>query len=128
MGENHQEEAIGEGLMDSLRLCARSVADRERRRALLVDAAQCDNARDDIERQDCEEGEHHQAAKRVVSEVSRPPTSRKAGQVGGHRGWRDRKAGESRISRPHEAPKDAENDQTCDRHARADVNIKAAAR
>ncbi len=92
MAEYHQEECVGEGLMNSLRCRAHSVADRESRRALLVDAAQRHDSRDDVERQNGEKGEHHQAAERVVSEVSGPPASDKPGQVGGDRGWRERKA------------------------------------
>ena len=92
MAADHREESVGEGLMDALRRFARRVGRRERHWALLVDAAERDDAGHEDERQDRQQGQRHQAAERVVSEVAGAVTGQEASQIGADRRWRDGKA------------------------------------
>ena len=62
---------------------ARLAGDRERQRTLLINAAQHYDARRDIERENRQEREHHDAAKRVVSKIDGVTTSLEFLDIGG---------------------------------------------
>src|ERR1700722_19603230 len=111
MAANQSEETISESLMESLRRLAYVVGRHECQRALLVDAAQGDDAGHHGKDENREDGKRHQAAEWIVSPVSRSPTDDQPGELGIDRGEVNGKAVKSRIGRTHKAPQHAKGDE-----------------
>ena len=124
MTANQGEETVSERLMESLRRLACVVGRHEGQGALLVDAAQGDDAGQHGKSENREERKRHQAAKRIVSPVSGAAAGHKPGEVGVDRGELNGKAGKPRVGRTHEAPENAKGDETSNGGACRDVDVQ----
>ena len=112
--DNHHEENVSKNLMNRTQRRARLVGDRERQRTLLINAAQRYDARRDIERENRQEREHHDAAKRVVSKIDGVTTSLEFLDIGGDCRRRKGETREPRVCRAGKAPYDAKDKKTSD--------------
>ena len=124
MTRDQREETRSESQMDSLRCLACNVRRCKSQGPLLVDATQGDDAGHHGKRDNHEEGKHHQTAQWIVSPISRAAACDKPGEVGVDRVELNGKAGKPRIGRPYKAPQNAKGDETCNRAACRDVNIR----
>src|SRR5580704_19310448 len=124
MAANQGEKNISERLMESLRRLACVVGRRKGQWALLVDAAEGDDAGHHGKTENREESKRHQAAERIVSQVSGAPAGHKPGKVLVDRDSLNGKAREPRIGRTHKSPKHAKGDEASNGGACRDVNIQ----
>jgi hypothetical protein len=75
-----------------------------------------------------EESKRHQAAERIVSQVSGAPAGHKPGKVLVDRDALNGKAGEPRIGRTHKSPQNAKGDETSNDGACRDVDVQHVSR
>src|SRR5580693_8028021 len=128
MAANQGEKNISERLMESLRRLACVVGRHKGQWALLVDAAQGDDAGHHGKSENREESKRHQAAERIVSQVSGAPAGHKPGKVLVDRDSLNGKAGKSRIGRTHKAPQHAKGDEASNGGACRDVDVQPVSR
>ena len=128
MAANQDEETVSERLVESLRRLACVVGRHKGQWALLVDAAQGDDAGHHGKSENRQERKRHQAAKRIVSPVSRAAAGHKPDEVGVDRGELNGKARKPRIGRTHKAPENAKGDETSNGGACRDVDVQHVSR